>query len=169
MLKESSPTRITQCDGTPWQIEDSSLGKGAILLASHTVDTNNWVGSCDIYLRRKSQTKRKAPLVNIQSSYPFDLVSTDFSIVDECAGGVRNVLIIADNFTTLQLSYDTIFVRICTVLVKILAFSEPHKISDKFEQKMYKVVDQPHQDIPVYIVRSKDGTEKKLHRNYIVM
>ena len=32
---------------------------------------------------------------------------------------------------------------------------------------MYKVVDQPHQDIPVYIVRSKDGTEKKLHRNHI--
>jgi len=54
------------------------------------------------------------------------------------------------------------------VLVRILAFSGPHKISDKYEQEVYEVMEQPHQDIPVYIVRSEDGIERKLHRNHLL-
>jgi len=54
------------------------------------------------------------------------------------------------------------------VLVRILAFSGPHNISDKYEQEVYEVMEQPHQDIPVYIVRSEDGIERKLHRNHLL-
>ena len=55
-----------------------------------------------------------------------------------------------------------------TVLVKILAFEGKHKIADKFEQKIYKVVSQPNENIPVYIVKNEDGTERRLHRNHLL-
>ncbi|KAL5007479.1 hypothetical protein ScPMuIL_016285 [Solemya velum] len=44
------------------------------------------------------------------------------------------------------------------VLVKVLAFKGKHKLADKFEENIYEVIDQPHKDIPVYIVRSSDET-----------
>ena len=55
-----------------------------------------------------------------------------------------------------------------TVLVKILAYAGKHKIADKFEQQAYKVVSQPHSDIPVFVVKEEDGSEKRLHRNHLL-
>jgi len=72
--------------GHPGREKTAALVTERFYWPAYTMDTNNWVDSCDICLRRKSQTK--APLVNIQSSYPLDLVSTNFLKVDECAGGV---------------------------------------------------------------------------------
>lgn len=54
------------------------------------------------------------------------------------------------------------------VLVKVLAFKGKHKLADKFEENIYEVIDQPHKDIPVYIVRSSDGVRKTLHRNHLL-
>ena len=56
-----------------------------------------------------------------------------------------------------------------TVLVKILAYEGKHKIADKFEIDTYKVVSQPDEEIPVYVVRSESGTEKTLHRNHLLL
>jgi hypothetical protein len=46
------------------------------------------------------------------------------------------------------------------VLVKILAFSGPHKLSGKYEQPIYEVVERPNDDIPVYVVKDPDGRKK---------
>ena len=54
------------------------------------------------------------------------------------------------------------------VLVKILAFDGKHKISDKFEEDVYTVVEQPRPDIPVFIVKSDSGKELTLHRNQLL-
>lgn len=42
------------------------------------------------------------------------------------------------------------------VLVKLLSFSGLHKLFDKYEQSVYEIVEQPNQDIAVYIVRDQD-------------
>jgi len=55
-----------------------------------------------------------------------------------------------------------------TVLAKILAYEGRHKIADRFEQKPYTVVSQPHADIPVYIIKNADGAERRLHRNHLL-
>lgn len=48
------------------------------------------------------------------------------------------------------------------VLVKILAFTGPNKLADKFEEDVYDVVGQPNLDLPVFDVRSPDGLIKRL-------
>ena len=54
------------------------------------------------------------------------------------------------------------------VLVKILAFDGKHKISDKFEEDVYTVVEQPRPDIPMFTVKSDSGKELTLHRNQLL-
>ena len=54
------------------------------------------------------------------------------------------------------------------VLVKRVAFDGKHKISDRFEDETYVVIDQPRTEIPVFKIRSKSsGTENDLHRNLL--
>ena len=55
------------------------------------------------------------------------------------------------------------------VLVKILKFEGKHKIEDKYEDTIYTVTSQPNTDIPVFDVKSDDGTEKRLHRNHLFL
>ncbi|XP_053391710.1 uncharacterized protein LOC128554456 [Mercenaria mercenaria] len=55
-----------------------------------------------------------------------------------------------------------------SVLVRILAFEGRHKIADKFEPDVYKVIDQPNRSIPVYVIKSSKGVVKKLHRNHLL-
>lgn len=62
--------------------------------------------------------------------------------------------------------------KICVgdkVLVKILKFEGKHKIEDRYEDDIYTVVGQPNIQIPVFDVRSEDGTEKRLHRNHLFL
>lgn len=54
-----------------------------------------------------------------------------------------------------------------TVLVRILAFEGKHKIEDKFEKEACKIIGQPNPDIPVFDVKSEDGSVRRLHRNHL--
>ena len=56
------------------------------------------------------------------------------------------------------------------VLVKMLAFEGKHKISDRWEDNPYIVIDQPNLDILVYVVKQQDGEGRKrtLHRNQLL-
>ena len=55
------------------------------------------------------------------------------------------------------------------VLVKKLAFQGRSKLADKWESEVYRVVNQPNDDIPVYTVKRIDGRGKSrtLHRNVL--
>ena len=55
------------------------------------------------------------------------------------------------------------------VLVKILKFEGKHKIEDRYEDTIYTVESQPNASIPVFDVKSDDGTEKRLHRNHLFL
>jgi hypothetical protein len=56
------------------------------------------------------------------------------------------------------------------VLVKIVAFDGRHKLSDKWENDPYVVLNQPNASIPVYVVgREKgEGRTRTLHRNLLL-
>ncbi len=56
------------------------------------------------------------------------------------------------------------------VLVKIVAFDGKHKLSDKWEEDVYVVIDQHNASIPVYIVQREngEGPRRTLHRNLLL-
>ena len=56
------------------------------------------------------------------------------------------------------------------VLVKILKFDGKHKLSDRWEDDSYVIVEQPNIEIPVFVVKKENGEGKKrtLHRNLLL-
>ena len=56
------------------------------------------------------------------------------------------------------------------VLVKKVAFGEgKHKLADHWEEEVYKVVDKPNADIPVFVVAGeKSGRQRTLHKNLLL-
>ena len=61
-------------------------------------DVNQWIETCDRCIRRK-KTIQKEPLVNVQSSYPLELVCIDFPTLEPSKGNVGNILVITDHYT----------------------------------------------------------------------
>ena len=57
------------------------------------------VRTCIPCIRRKSHIPDKAPLVNIKTSQPMELLCMDFLSLEPSKGGVENVLVITDHFT----------------------------------------------------------------------
>jgi hypothetical protein len=57
------------------------------------------VKSCSNCILRKSKCKTSAELVNMQSSYPFELVCIDYLSLEQSKGGYGNILVITDHFT----------------------------------------------------------------------
>ena len=62
------------------------------------VDVVAYINSCPRCLRRKSQPD-KAPLVNIETSQPLELVHLDYLKIEPSKGNIENVLVITDHFT----------------------------------------------------------------------
>ena len=56
------------------------------------------------------------------------------------------------------------------VLVKVVAWTERHKIQDRWEEGEYVIIDQPNPDIPVYTVKPVDADlpVRTLHRNLLL-
>lgn len=61
-------------------------------------DVVQWVNKCDRCIRRKSSIDR-APLVNVNTSYPLELVCIEFLTLEPSKGNIGNVLIITDHYT----------------------------------------------------------------------
>jgi hypothetical protein len=57
------------------------------------------VKSCSNGIPRKAKCKTSTELVNIQSSYSFELVCIDYLSLEQSKGGYENILVITDNFT----------------------------------------------------------------------
>ena len=62
------------------------------------VDVVAYINSCPRCLRRKSQPD-KAPLVNIETSQPLELIHLDYLKIEPSKGNIENVLVITDHFT----------------------------------------------------------------------
>ena len=61
-------------------------------------DVISYINSCPTCLRRKSQ-QVKAPLLNIETSQPLELIHLDYLKIKPSEGNIENVLVITDHFT----------------------------------------------------------------------
>ena len=62
---------------------------------------------CRCIVSKRPNVQQTAPLVPIESSYPFELVCIDFLKLDKCKGGFQYVLLVTDHFTKFSQAYGT--------------------------------------------------------------
>ena len=72
-----------------------------------TSDTEAWVSNCGRCIRRKSKTDVRAPLVNITSTYPLELVCLEYLTLEPSKGNISNVLVITDHFSRFAFAIPT--------------------------------------------------------------
>ena len=72
-------------------------------------DITAYVRNCERCLRRKATNKHyeKAPLVNIQTSEPMQMVCMDFLSLEESKGGYNSILVLTDHFTRYAQAFPT--------------------------------------------------------------
>ena len=70
-------------------------------------DVKTKLQRCLPCLKRKSQGPERAPLVNIFTSQPMELVCMDFLSLEPSTGGIENILVITDHFTKLAYAVPT--------------------------------------------------------------
>lgn len=66
-----------------------------------------YVDTCDRCIRRKSGTNSRAPLVNVHTTFPLELVCFDFLTLDVSKGCFGNVMVITDHVTKFSLAVPT--------------------------------------------------------------
>ena len=64
-----------------------------------TADVDEHVRNCERCLRRKSPVLQRAPLVNVKTTQPMELVCMDFLTLEMSKGGYQYILVITDHFT----------------------------------------------------------------------
>ena len=89
--------------------------------------------SCSCLKQKKPSRELRAPLTNIVTTQPFELVSIDFLHLDKCAGGYEYVLVIIDHFSRFAQAYATTSKSAKTVADKLfndyaLKFGFPQRI-----------------------------------------
>lgn len=62
---------------------------------------------CECLKKRKPNRQSCAPMLSIQTTRPFRLVSVDFLHLEECKGGYEYILVIMDHYTRFAQAYAT--------------------------------------------------------------
>ena len=93
--------------GHPGKDRTLSLLRDRFYWPGMTSDTENWIKNCGRCIRRKSKTDVRAPLVNITSHYPLELVCIDYLTLEPSQGNISNILVITDHFTRFAVAIPT--------------------------------------------------------------
>ena len=113
-------------------------------------DAAQWVAKCERCLRRKCSVNSKAPLVNITTAYPLELVCMDFLTLENSKGGFGNKLVITGHFTKYAVAIPTRnqTARTADAFYNIVNFGIPARIhSDQganFESNIIKQLCEIH-------------------------
>lgn len=75
------------------------LVRSRFFLPRMSVDVCNKIKRCERCIRRKAQPEKAAPLVNIRTSRPLELVCMDFLSIEPDRSNTKDVLVITDHFT----------------------------------------------------------------------
>lgn len=93
--------------GHPGRERTQKLLKERFFWPGIAKDADDWVKKCDRCFRSKASTNIRAPMVNIRSSYPLEIVCMDFLCLEPSKGGIENVLVITDHFTKFAVTVPT--------------------------------------------------------------
>ena len=85
--------------GHPGRDRTLSLIRDRFFWPGMSADVEEWIKNCNRCVRRKSPTNVRAPLVNITTTQPLELVCMDFLTLETSKGGFQHQLIITDHFT----------------------------------------------------------------------
>ena len=92
--------------GHPGRERTSSLVRDRFYWSGMTKDIDNWVKNCRRCIHRKTPTTQRAPLTNIRTSYPLELVCMDYLQLEK-SGSYQYILVITDHFTRLAQAIPT--------------------------------------------------------------
>ena len=93
--------------GHPSKDRTLSLLRDRFYWPGMTSDTENWIKNCGRCIRRKAKTDIRAPLVNISSTFPLQLVCLDYLTLEPSQGNICNILVITDHFTRFAVAIPT--------------------------------------------------------------
>ena len=92
--------------GHPGRDRTISLLRERFFWPGMSSECEQWIKQCDRCIRRKSDTNTRAPLVNIVTTHPLELVCMDYLTL-EPSKGIGNILVITDHYTKLALAIPT--------------------------------------------------------------
>ena len=72
-----------------------------------TTDVANHTLDCPRCLRRKHPVDQVAPLENVHTTQPMELVCIDYLTLESSKGGYENILVVTDHFTKYSQAYPT--------------------------------------------------------------
>ena len=104
---ESVLTGLHNDMGHPCKDRTMSLLRERFFWPGMFSDTESWIANCERCIRRKSKTNVRAPLVNITTTYPLELVCLDYLTLEPSKGNISNILVITDHFTRFAVAIPT--------------------------------------------------------------
>ena len=71
-------------------------------------DLVQYINTCGRCIRRKTHPNQRAPLVNITTTQPMEMICIDYLKLERSKGGFENILIVTDHFTKYAQAFPTI-------------------------------------------------------------
>ena len=85
--------------GHPGRDKTFAMARERFYWPSMHADVEWYIKNCKRCVLRKTPTTQRAPLTNIHTYQPLELVCVDYLSLEQSKGGIQNILVITDHFT----------------------------------------------------------------------